>query len=103
VRHHFDSLSERFGFAVPIEEEFLIGHALHGLRSHEAPDEAISLLQFCLSLYPSSADAYEGLGEAYEAKGEKDKAIDSYRKALELNPNSEKAGGKVKELKGQVS
>jgi predicted alpha/beta superfamily hydrolase len=99
VRHHFESLSKRFGFAVPIEEEFLIDHALHGLRSHEAPDEAISLLQFCLSLYPSSADAYEGLGEAYEAKGENDKAIASYRKALELNPDSKKARAKITDLR----
>ncbi|MFC2141886.1 alpha/beta hydrolase, partial [Acidobacteriota bacterium] len=31
VKTHFQSLKERFGFDVPITEEFLNGHAFHGL------------------------------------------------------------------------
>jgi predicted alpha/beta superfamily hydrolase len=69
VKEHFQSLSDRFGFHVPITEEFLNGHARHGLERHKAPDEAIHLFDFCLSLYPKSAGAYEGLGDAYEQKG----------------------------------
>ncbi|MDH5743852.1 MAG: hypothetical protein OEZ52_09925 [Candidatus Aminicenantes bacterium] len=69
MKAHFRALTDRFGFEVPIPEEFLIGHAAHGLQRHEAPDEAIKLLELCLTLYPESASAYEGLGEAYEWKG----------------------------------
>jgi len=98
IREHFQSLSKRFGFPVQITEEFLNGHAFHGLRWHNAPDEAIALFQFCLSLYPKSADAYEGLAEAYEKKGMKEKAKEFYRKALELNPSSANSRKKLEEL-----
>jgi predicted alpha/beta superfamily hydrolase len=99
VKEHFKSLSERYGFHVPITEEFLNDHAFHGLRRHKAPDEAICLFEFCLSLYPKSGRAYEGLGEAYEQKGMKDKAIESYQKALSFNPDNENMKKRIKNLK----
>ncbi|MEE9390372.1 MAG: alpha/beta hydrolase-fold protein [Candidatus Aminicenantaceae bacterium] len=102
VRAHFQSQSERFGFPVPITEEFLNDHAFHGLRRHKAPDEAIRLFEFCLSLYPNSAEAHEGLGEAYEHKGMKEKAREFYKKALELNPASTNARKKLDELKKKI-
>jgi len=86
VKEHFHSLSERFGFPVPITEEFLTGHAFHGLRRHNTPDEAIRLFEFCLTLYPNSAESYEGIGEAYVVKGMEEKALEFYQKALELDP-----------------
>jgi predicted alpha/beta superfamily hydrolase len=98
VREHFQTLSERYGFPVPITEEFLNGHAFHGLRRHEAPDEAIRLFRFCLELHPGSAQAYEGLGEAHERKGMKDEARQYYQKALELDPDNENARKKLEEL-----
>jgi predicted alpha/beta superfamily hydrolase len=99
VREHFQALSMRFGFPVPITEEFLNGHAFHGLRRHDAPDEAIALFEFCLSLYPKSAEAYEGLGESYAKKGMREKARESYMKALELDPENINARKKLEELK----
>lgn len=99
VKEHFRSLSERFGFPVPITEEFINGHAFHGLRRHDAPNEAIRLFEFCLSLYPNSDEAYEGLGEAYEKKGMKEKAVEFYQKALEINPASPNAKKGLDKLK----
>jgi hypothetical protein len=99
VKAHFQQLSESFGFPVPITEEFLIGHAFHGLRRHNAPDEAISLFKFCLSLYPNSAEAYEGLGEASEHKRMTGKAIEYYKKALNLDPSNTTLLKKLEELK----
>ncbi|GAI77349.1 unnamed protein product, partial [marine sediment metagenome] len=87
VKQHFRALTDRFGYEFPIPEEFLVDHAAHGLQGHEAPDEAIKLLELCLSLYPESASAYEGLGGAYEWKGEIAEAKKSYTKALEIDPN----------------
>jgi predicted alpha/beta superfamily hydrolase/L-ascorbate metabolism protein UlaG (beta-lactamase superfamily) len=100
VQAHYQSLSDRYGFAMPIPEEYLVDHALHGLQRHEAPDEAIALLELCLSLYPESADAYEALGEAYEWKGETDEAEKHYLKALELDPDHELAKQKLEALVG---
>lgn len=99
VIEHFKSLSERYGFPVPITEEFLNGHAFHGLRRHDAPDEAIKLFELCLELYPESSQAYEGLGEAYATKGMREKAIECYQKALILNPSSTNGRKKLEELK----
>jgi tetratricopeptide (TPR) repeat protein len=98
VKEHFNFLSERFGYSVPIAKEFLIGHALHGLRRHNAPDEAIRLLEFCLTLYPNSAESYEGLGEAYVKKGVREKAIEYYKKALQLNPTNANIKKIIEEL-----
>ena len=99
VIEHFQALSVRYGFPVPITEEFLNDHAFHGLRRHEAPDEAIELFELCLKLYPKSSQACEGLGEAYQIKGMTDKAVEFYQKALDLNPSSTNARNKLKELK----
>jgi len=99
VEEHFKSLTDRFGFEVLIPEEFLVGHAAHGLQRHEAPDEAIKLLELCLTLYPESANAYVGLGEAYEWKGNVEEAKKNYEKALEIDPNHSLAKEKLKTLK----
>jgi predicted alpha/beta superfamily hydrolase len=99
VKEHFQSLSERFGYPIPVTEEFLTDHAFHGLRRHKAPDEAIRLFELCLTLYPNSAESYEGIGEAYAQKGMKEKAIESYQKALELNPANANIRKIIEELK----
>lgn len=99
VKEHFKALSEKFGFPVPITEEFLNGHAFHGLQRHEAPDEAIALFEFCLSIYPKSSKAYEGLGESYAKKGQEDKARIFYKKSLELDSENASAQKKLEMLK----
>ncbi|UCE42734.1 MAG: tetratricopeptide repeat protein [Candidatus Aminicenantes bacterium] len=103
VKAHFQLLSDRFGFPVPITEEFLNGHAFHGLRRHNAPDEAIRLFEFCLALYPNSAEANEGLGEAFEHKGMKEKAIEYYQKAVNLDPSRTSLREKLKDLEKKPS
>ncbi|MFC2141877.1 tetratricopeptide repeat protein [Acidobacteriota bacterium] len=55
-----------------------------------------------LSLYPESSEAYEGIGESYALKGMMEKAIESYRRALELNPASANAKKKLDELKKRI-
>lgn len=99
VKEHFQSLSDRFGFPVPITEEFLNSHALHGLQRHNAPDEAIRLFEFCLSLYPDSAGAYAGLGEAFEQKGMRVKAVESYQKALKIDPSDKNIKNRLERLR----
>jgi hypothetical protein len=100
VEAHFRELSERFGYDVPIPEADLVGHALHGLVGHDAPDEAILLLELCLKLYPRSADALEGLGEAYEAKGDSGRARQYYLRALEVDPKHETARRRLAAIGG---
>lgn len=51
-------------------------------------DGAIRFLQLNLEFYPKDANTYVTLGRVQFAKGDKSAAIDSYQKALEIDPNN---------------
>jgi CubicO group peptidase (beta-lactamase class C family) len=68
-------------------------------------DEAIAVLKAAIELHPNEANLYDSLGEFYLKKGEKAKALESYKKALEINPNfrnAEAAKEIVKKLSAEV-
>jgi hypothetical protein len=48
----------------------------------------MKIAQLNLKMYPNSGVATMGLGEVYEAKGDKEKAIETYKKAIELMPRA---------------
>ncbi len=50
-------------------------------------DDAVTTLQVAIEIYPQEANLYDSLGEFHLRKGEKTKALESYKKALEINPN----------------
>jgi CubicO group peptidase (beta-lactamase class C family) len=50
-------------------------------------DEALTLLGTAIALYPKEANLYDSMGEFQLRKGDKVKALASYQKALEINPN----------------
>jgi tetratricopeptide (TPR) repeat protein len=50
-------------------------------------DEAMALLSTAIELYPKEANLYDSLGEFQLRKGDKVKALASYQKALEVDPN----------------
>jgi cytochrome c-type biogenesis protein CcmH/NrfG len=49
-------------------------------------------------LYPGSGNAYDSLGEVLLKAGMKERAIESYRKSLELDPNNNNAKAVLKKL-----
>ena len=49
-------------------------------------DEAMTILQTAIEMYPQEANLYDSLGEFQLRKGEKAKALASYQKALSTNP-----------------
>lgn len=51
-------------------------------------DDAMKIAQLNLEMYPNSGVAMYGLGQVYEAKGNKEKAIETYKKAIELMPGA---------------
>lgn len=64
-------------------------------------DEGMKLLEVAIELYPQNASLYDSIGEFYMRKGIKDKAIESYKKALAINPNypsAENARARLKKL-----
>jgi len=50
-------------------------------------DEAVTILQAAIELYPKEANLFDSMGEFLLRKGDKAGALVSYKKALEINPN----------------
>jgi CubicO group peptidase (beta-lactamase class C family) len=68
-------------------------------------DDAIAILKAGIDLYPKEANLYDSLGEFQLRKGDKAKALESYKKALEINPsfqNAENAKEIVKKLSAEL-
>ena len=69
-------------------DEFDINRVGYDLMELDRLDDAILLLAFNKTIYPTRWNVYDSLGEAYLKRGEPDLAEQNYRKSLELNPNN---------------
>ena len=54
-------------------------------------EDAISVFTLNVATYPGYANGYDSLGEAYMKSGDNERAIENYRKALDLNPGNTNA------------
>lgn len=61
-------------------------------------DEAIKMFKLNVDYFPDSWNVWDSLGEAFMKKGEKEKAIENYKKSLELNPKNKTAERIIKRL-----
>jgi len=75
----------------------LLGYDLLG---QERTRDAIRIFELNVAEHPQSANAYDSLGEALMKKGDRDRAIASYRKSLELNPENKNATEMLAKLAG---
>lgn len=64
-------------------------------------DEAIAVFHLNTEDFPKSANVWDSLGEAYSVKGDKQKAIENYKKSLQLNPENKNAADRIKLLEQQ--
>jgi hypothetical protein len=71
------------------------------LLRRQQVNEAIEVLKLNVEAYPQSANVYDSLAEAYLLSGNREKAIESYRKALAIDPTMESAKQALKQLTGQ--
>jgi tetratricopeptide (TPR) repeat protein len=62
-------------------------------------DLAIRNYTIALKFDGDDADIYDNLGEAYEKKGLFQKALETYKRAYALNPESAKAAQRIPRLK----
>ncbi len=62
-------------------------------------DEAKKMFALNIEYFPNSWNVYDSMGEVYMKKGEKEKAIENYKKSLELNPKNKSAISALKKLK----
>jgi tetratricopeptide (TPR) repeat protein len=54
-------------------------------------DDAIAVFQLNVERFPESWNVYDSLGEAFAAKGDTKRAVELYRRSLELNPDNTNA------------
>jgi tetratricopeptide (TPR) repeat protein len=62
-------------------------------------DAAIEVFKLNTQVYPGSANPYDSLGEAYMVSGIDELAIESFEKALSINPDMYSAIDALKKLK----
>jgi predicted alpha/beta superfamily hydrolase len=88
---HFQSISRRLSWNFRPPERLVNRIGYRMLRSRNENNKSKALEFFILNTqnFPNSSNAFDSLSEAYEVSGNKKKAIESYKKALELNTKSE--------------
>jgi hypothetical protein len=64
--------------------------------------EAISVFKMNTIVFPESANALDSLGEGYMLKGEKGRAVENYRKSLELDPDNEHPAFTLRRINGYI-
>lgn len=80
-----------------LSEGFLNGTG-YELLHQKKNSQAIAVFNVNTILYPESENVYDSLGEAYLKAGQKEKAKQTYRKVLEINPKNEKVVKLLKTL-----
>ncbi|WP_158538711.1 alpha/beta hydrolase-fold protein [Chitinophaga skermanii] len=98
IEQRYAKLSAEFGCAFIPNEDFLNNMGYKQLRARNVK-EAILIFQKNVSFYPNSANVYDSLGEAYLKNGDTKLAIQSYEKAVALDPSNENAKVVLTKLK----
>lgn len=73
--------------------------AAEALRSEHA-DAAMRLLETALEFNPGSAMTFFAMAQIHDTAGDKDKAIELYRRVLEIMPDNPQAQRRLRELTG---
>lgn len=96
----YGELRERYygAFAYDFTDRPLVAVA-EGLAGGQA-QAALRVLEVSLELNPRSAATLFGLARLADTAGEKDKAIDYYRRGLEIQPGNAQAERRLRELTG---
>ncbi len=87
IMDYYSELSKSYGFEVDPSDIQMTFNA-DALLERGLVDEAVELLNYQLSLYPASVNAYLRLGEINGEQGNIEEAIRCYTKCIELNPQA---------------
>ena len=100
ITAHYSALSEKFGFEFDVPAMTLASTA-DELSEKGASHAALEILEYLVEEYPSSVDGYWRLANLYREQGNSEKAIEYYRKCLELMPNMRPARYWIEKLEAQ--
>ena len=104
---HYAALSEKFGYEIITPEAMVNGMGYRLIGQNKA-EEAITVLQRNVEVYPESVNVYDSLGDAYKAAEQFDDARASYEKACTMgraanHPNTAIYCGNLDQVKKQLS
>ena len=71
------------------------------LKGENKIDEAIKYYKKALQIKPNSADILNDIGICYAMKGDKKKAIEMWKKAIEINPQLKSAVENLKRIENK--
>jgi tetratricopeptide (TPR) repeat protein len=97
-----DLLARREG-AGPVLDENDFNNLGYKLLKQTNLESAIYVFEKNAVLFPTSANVYDSLGEALAIAGRREQAIESYRKAIALDPTNAGARAKLSELEKRDS
>jgi tetratricopeptide (TPR) repeat protein len=99
----FQDLLARRDNGGPVLDENDINNLGYRLLDQKNLESAIYVLEKNAVLFPTSGNVYDSLGEALAMAGRREEAIESYRKAVALDPANANAQAKLKELEKRKS
>jgi predicted alpha/beta superfamily hydrolase len=82
----YEELSKAYGFPVDAPEHVL-SMQTYGLLDRGRRGEAVEVLKYTQAHYPRSANAYMIFANLYMEDGELEKALDSYKRMIEILPS----------------
>jgi CubicO group peptidase (beta-lactamase class C family) len=72
-----------------IPNEFELNEWAYRMMTKGQNKEALEILKLNVYLFPKSSNVFDSYGEILLKTGDKNKAIEMYKKSIELNPNNE--------------
>jgi CubicO group peptidase (beta-lactamase class C family) len=81
-----------------VPNEFELNEWAYRMMAKGQNKEALEILKLNAYLFPESWNAYDSYGEILLKTGDKNKALEMYKKSIELNPNNENAKKIVESL-----
>ena len=93
----YDStVKKHHSFKIP--EDILNTLGLQLVFNPNTSEQGINVLLFATNLYPNSANLFDSVAEGYLFIGNKEKAIENFKKSLELNTQNQNAINRLKQL-----
>ncbi|WP_300602337.1 alpha/beta hydrolase-fold protein [Niabella sp.] len=88
IASHFARLSIQYGYTIQPSEDFMNECGYQRLNGGHM-DQAIEIFAQNVKNHPGSSNAYDSLGEAYYLTGDMKRALENYRKSVQLNPGNQ--------------
>lgn len=97
IKHHFETVSKNMGYEEKPSKS-LVNSLGYYYLSKEQFDQAERYFKLNVSSYPQHFSVFDSYGDYLEAVGDNKKAVENYKKSLELNPENNNAREMLKKL-----